>query len=134
MADPALFADIVQHNVPLASFTYLKLGGAAEQLVTPRSRDELSAFVRHCADQHVPLHVLGNGCNLLIPDEGVRGAVVRLNATAFSTVAVEARIVNAGAGTALSALISQAARHALTGLETLVGILGTVGGALRCSM
>lgn len=133
MADPAPFADIVQNNVPLAPFTYLKLGGPAEQLVAPRSREELAAFVRQCFDQRVPVRVLGNGCNLLVPDEGVRGAVVRLAAPAFTAVTVEGRVVKAGAGTALSALISQAARHALTGLETLVGILGTVGGSLRCN-
>lgn len=133
MADPLPFADIVQTNVPLAPFTHLKLGGPAEMLVQPRTREELTAVVKHCAAQRIPLRVLGNGCNLLVGDAGVKGAVLRLSQPAFSNVVVEGKKVRAGAGAALSALISQAARHGLTGLETLVGILGTVGGSLRCN-
>jgi UDP-N-acetylmuramate dehydrogenase len=133
MAEPAEFAEITQANVPLAPYTHLKLGGPAEQLVQPRSRDELAAVVRHCFDKRIPLHVLGHGCNLLVRDEGVHGKVVRLSEPAFTQVSVEGRILRAGAGAPLSALISQAARHGLAGLETLVGILGTVGGSLRCN-
>jgi UDP-N-acetylmuramate dehydrogenase len=125
------FADVVKRNEPLAPYTYLKLGGPAEMLVQPRSRDELAAVVRRCFQEHVPLRVLGGGCNVLVPDEGVRGAVVRLSAPAFTQVTVVGRRVRAGTGATLSALISTAARHGLAGLETLVGIPGTVGGALR---
>src|SRR5262249_41830341 len=62
---------------------------------------------------------------------GVRGVVLRLSEPAFTQVAVEGNRVRAGTGAAVSALISQAARHGLAGLETLIGIPGTVGGALR---
>jgi len=124
------FAEIVKANEPLAPYTYLKLGGPAEMLVQPRSVDELAAVVRRCSDERVPLHLLGGGCNVLVRDEGVRGAVVRLTASAFTDVAVEGRRVRAGAGAVLSVLISQACRHGLAGLETLIGIPGTVGGAL----
>jgi UDP-N-acetylmuramate dehydrogenase len=132
---PALeaFADIVKRNEPLASYTFLRLGGPAEMLVQPRSREELSAVVQACARERVPFRVLGGGCNILIRDEGVAGAVLRLTAPAFTDVTVTDRTVRAGTGAAVSALISQAARHALGGLETLVGIPGSVGGALRCN-
>jgi UDP-N-acetylmuramate dehydrogenase len=125
------FADAVKRNEPLAPYTYLKLGGPAEMLVQPRSRDELAAVVRRCFQERIPLRVLGGGCNVLVPDEGVRGAVLRLSAPAFTQVTVVGRRVRAGTGASLSALISTAARHGLAGLETLVGIPGTVGGALR---
>jgi UDP-N-acetylmuramate dehydrogenase len=127
------FAEIVKYDEPLAPYTFLKLGGPAAILVQPRSREELSAVVRRCSQEQVPLRVLGNGCNVLVRDEGVRGAVLRLNEPAFTQVTVEDTHVRAGTGASLSALISQAARHALAGLETLVGIPGTVGGALRCN-
>src|SRR5262245_24883083 len=133
MADPVPFVDIVQNNVPLAPFTHLKLGGPTEMLVQPRAREDLAAFVLHCPTNLILLRVLGNGCNVLVGDAGVKGAVLRLSQPDFSTVTVEKKTVRAGAGAALSALISQAARHGLTGLETLVGILGTVGGSLRCN-
>jgi UDP-N-acetylmuramate dehydrogenase len=127
------FADIIKRNEPLAPYLYLKLGGPAEMLVQPRSREELSRFVRRCFQEGVPLRVLGSGCNLLVRDEGVRGAVVRLSEPAFTQIRVEGNRVQAGSGVAVSALISQASRNGLAGFETLVGIPGSVGGALRCN-
>lgn len=133
MADLSEFADILDRAQPLAPLTWLKVGGPAEYLARPRSRDELARLVRRCFDQGIPLRVLGAGCNVLVRDEGVAGVVLRLDNPAFTTVAVSGQRLRAGAGLALSALISQAARHNLAGLETLVGIPGTVGGSLRCN-
>src|SRR5262249_4746795 len=127
------FADIVKPNEPLAPYTYFKLGGPAEALVQPRTRDELAAVLKCCTEQQLPLHILGGGCNALGHDEGVRGAVLRWCDAAFTTIGVEGRSVHAATGAALAALISASARHGLAGLEPLVGIPGTVGGALRCN-
>lgn len=127
------FAEIVKPNERLAPYMHLRLGGPAEFLVQPRSREELSAVVRRCYRERLPLRVLGGGCNVLVRDEGVKGVVLRLSEPAFTQVTVEGNHVRSGTGAAVSALISQAARHGLGGLETLVGIPGTVGGALRCN-
>jgi UDP-N-acetylmuramate dehydrogenase len=127
------FAEIICRNEPLAPHTNLRLGGPAEMLIQPRSREELSAVVRRCYQDKIPLRVMGGACNVLVRDEGVRGAVVRLVDPAFTQVEVAGKRVKAGAGAAVSALISHAARHGLAGLETLVGIPGSVGGALRCN-
>jgi UDP-N-acetylmuramate dehydrogenase len=127
------FAEIVKPAEPLAPYLHLRLGGPAEFLVQPRSREELSAVVRRCFQERLPLRVLGGGRNVLVRDEGVKGVVLRLCEPAFTQVSVEGNRVRGGTGTAVSALISQAARHGLAGLETLVGIPGTVGGALRCN-
>jgi UDP-N-acetylmuramate dehydrogenase len=127
------FADIVKPNERLAPYLHLRLGGPAELLVQPRTREELSAIVRRCFEQRLPLRVLGGGCNVLVRDEGVKGVVLRLSEPAFTQITVEGNQVRSGTGAAVSALISQAARHGLAGLETLVGIPGTVGGALRCN-
>jgi UDP-N-acetylmuramate dehydrogenase len=131
LAQLAEFGDIVKPSEPLAPYTYLKLGGPAEALVQPRSAEELSAVVRRCLEKQLPLRVLGGGCSILIRDEGVSGVVLRLSAPAFTQVTVEGKRVRSGGGAALSALISEAARQALAGLEGLVGTPGTVGGALR---
>jgi UDP-N-acetylmuramate dehydrogenase len=125
------FAEIIKRNEPLAPFTQMKLGGPAEMLAQPRSRDELAALVRRCFEDGVPLRVLGSGCNMLVRDDGVRGVVLRLSEPAFTQITVEGKRVLSGTGAAVSAIISQAARHGLAGLETLIGIPGTVGGALR---
>src|SRR4051812_23082496 len=114
------FTAFVQPNAPLAPYTSLKLGGPAEALVQPRSVDELAAVVRRCLDQRWPLRILGAGSNLLVRDEGVRGLVIRLSEPAFTALSVTGRTVRAGSGTALSSLISQAARHGLAGLEGFV--------------
>jgi UDP-N-acetylmuramate dehydrogenase len=127
------FAEICKAHEPLAPYTHLKVGGPADVLVQPRSPTELAAVVRHCFEAGIPLHVLGGGCNVLVRDEGVRGAVVRLSEPAFSQITVQGKRIRSGTGAALSRLISEAARHGLTGLEFLVGIPGTVGGALRCN-
>jgi UDP-N-acetylmuramate dehydrogenase len=137
MADRALprqfeaFAEFLKPNEPLAPYTCLRLGGPAEALVQPRTRQELAAVVRRCGELAVPLRVLGAGGGVLVHDEGVRGVVLRLSEPPFTQVGVEGRRVRAGAGVSLSALISQAARHCLAGLEALVGTAGTVGGTLR---
>ncbi len=133
MAALADFADIVKPNERLAPYMHLRLGGPAEFLVQPRSRQELSAVVRHCFQERLPLRILGGGCNVLIRDEGVKGVVLRLSDPAFTQITVDGNSVSAGTGAAVSALISASARHGLAGLETLVGIPGTVGGALRCN-
>lgn len=125
------FDEIIKRNESLAPYTYLKLGGPAEMLAQPRSRQELSALVQGCFQERIPLRVLGSGCNMLVRDEGVQGLVLRLSEPAFQEVTVEGKRVRAGTGTPVSTVISHSARHGLAGLETLVGIPGTVGGALR---
>jgi UDP-N-acetylmuramate dehydrogenase len=125
------FGDIVKMQEPLAPHTSLKVGGSAEFLVQPRSIPELAAVMQRCFQHKLSLRVLGGGCNILVPDEGVRGVVLRLSEAAFTQVAMDGRHVLAGAGASLSALISQAVRGGLTGLETLMGIPGSVGGAVH---
>jgi UDP-N-acetylmuramate dehydrogenase len=127
------FAEITKRNEPLAPYTYLRVGGPADFLIEPRSRDELAAVVRRCFQEKVPLHVIGGACNVLVRDEGVRGVLLRLTQPAFTEIHVEGKVVKAGAGAAVTALISRAAEAGLAGLEALVGIPGTVGGALRCN-
>jgi UDP-N-acetylmuramate dehydrogenase len=125
------FGDLVKMQEPLAPYTALKVGGSAEFLVQPRSTPELAAVVQRGYQQKMPMRVLGGGCNILVPDQGVQGVVLRLNEAAFTQVTLEGQHVRAGAGALLSALISQAVRGGLTGLENLVGIPGTVGGAVH---
>ena len=125
------FAVIIKRDEPLAPYTYLKVGGPAEMLIQPRSREELAAVVRTCFRDGIPVRVVGGGCNILVRDEGVQGAVLRLSEPTFTEIQVQGRRVHAGTGASLSALISESARHGLAGLESLVGIPGTVGGALH---
>lgn len=125
------FEHIVCNQEPLAPYTWFRLGGAAEYFAEPTSVEELEALVRRCREEELPIRILGGGSNLLVRDQGVPGVVVHLNAAAFSTISVEGNVITAGAGAKLSHVISTAVREGLAGLEHLVGIPGTIGGALR---
>src|SRR5262249_7430979 len=105
------FAAFINANEPLAPYTYLRLGGPAEALAQPRSVAELAELVRRCAEQHIPLRVLGNGCHILVREEGTAGVVLRLSEPAFTAVEVRGRRVRAGAGATLANVISQSAHH-----------------------
>ncbi|HEY3966049.1 MAG TPA: UDP-N-acetylmuramate dehydrogenase [Planctomycetaceae bacterium] len=125
------FTDITRRNEPLAPFTWLKTGGPAQYFITPRNADELAEVVRLCHQTQVPLRVLGGGSNLLVRDEGVAGVVLHLSDPIFSRIEVDGNRITAGAGASLSQLISQTVKAGLAGLDVLVGIPGTVGGALH---
>jgi UDP-N-acetylmuramate dehydrogenase len=125
------FEHIIRENEPLAPYTWFRLGGPAEFFAEPTSQDELSELVQRCRDEELPVRILGGGSNLLVRDKGVPGLVIHLAAPAFSEIKHQDNVITAGGGVKLGHLISTAAREGLAGLEHLVGIPGTVGGALR---
>lgn len=128
------FPEIVKRNEPLAPHTHLKIGGPAELLIQPRDVDELRAVLLACQNQKVPVRMLGGGNNLLVRDDPVPGAVIRLTAPAFTMLEWDGKRITAGGGGLLFDLIAFSVRQGLTGLETLVGIRGTVGGSVRCNV
>lgn len=126
-----VFKEIALRDQPLATYTWMKIGGPAQFLVRPRNVDELREVVRTCHDEQIPIRVLGAGSNVLVRDEGVSGAVLQLVDDSFGEVSIEGPTVRVGAGALLSRLISESVKAELAGLETLSGIPGTVGGAVR---
>ncbi|MEO2088598.1 MAG: FAD-binding protein [Gemmataceae bacterium] len=128
------FPDITKRREPLAPYTHLKIGGPAEFFVQPRTPDELRGVMRFCKTNGVPLRMLGGGFNLLVRDDPVPGAVVRLGGPGFGTVEVAGKTVKAAGGAPLFDLIARAVQAGLGGLETLVGIRGSVGGSVRCNV
>jgi UDP-N-acetylmuramate dehydrogenase len=127
------FPDIVRARQPLGPYTSLKIGGQAEFLAEPRTIEELAGVMRLAAKERLSVRVLGVGSNVLVRDEGINGVVLRLAAPAFTQVTVDGRNLRAGAAADLTAVIAAAAGHHLAGLETLVGITATIGGAVRCN-
>ena len=114
----------------MAPYTWLKLGGPAQFFLTPRDPEELVRVLKSCHAQQIPVRVLGSGSNLLVRDEGVSGAVLRLESPRFSDIKVADRMVRAGAGALLSHVVTETVRAGLAGLENLAGIPGTIGGAV----
>ena len=129
---PVKFCDIIQKNVKLSSFTSFKIGGNADIYIRPSSPDELAAALMFIHAERIPAILLGGGSNLLIPDEGIRGAVIhtcRLNKILLMESDGK-RFVQAEAGTLMQDLTEFCAEHGLTGLEDFAGLPGTVGGAV----
>lgn len=123
--------EIVQENASLRPHTWYRIGGNAQYLIEPASNQQLALAVLRCAENSIPLRVLGLGANLLVKDEGIDGAVFRLQHESFSQFEIEGNIVRAGAGVFLAKLINETIRSNLAGLEILAGIPATIGGAIR---
>jgi UDP-N-acetylmuramate dehydrogenase len=130
---PALadFSEITRRDEPLAPYTWMKIGGPAQFLLHPRTPEELINVVKACDAADMPVRLLGGGSNLLVRDAGVSGVVIRIYGEPFAKVEVTGNLVKAGAGALLSTAISHSVNAGLAGLETLVGIPGTIGGALH---
>src|SRR5215207_575445 len=123
--------EIITENEPLAPHTWYKIGGPARWYVRPRSVEELQEASKRCVDEGIPLFVLGLGANLLVGDQGVDGAVFRLDADFWRRVKYDGITLEAGAGVDLQKLILRTVRQGLAGIECLAGIPGTVGGGVR---
>lgn len=119
----------VRAQEPLARATTFRIGGPAQWLVEVPSQRALLAVVRLAATAGVPLHLLGLGSNVLLPDEGLPGIVCRLGGE-LKRVRVRGALVSAGAGLALPQLARRMAARGLLGLEALSGFPSTVGGAV----
>lgn len=128
------FPEIVKRREPLAPYTHLRIGGPAEFFVQPRTVEELSGVLKFCKQNGVSLNMLGGGYNLLVRDDPVAGAVMRLAGSPFDFVTVAGTTVCAAGGTPLYDLISKSVEAGLCGLETLVGLRGSVGGSVRCNV
>ena len=121
--------DNVRINEPMKNHTTFKIGGPAQYYVTPESVTQIQEVVSLCRDMNIPLHVIGNGSNILVGDDGVDGVVLALFNT-FSDYEIKDNVITAQAGMSLIKLAVIALREGLTGLEFASGIPGSVGGAV----
>ena len=121
--------DNVRINEPMKNHTTFKIGGPAQYYVTPESVTQIQEVVSLCRNMNIPLHVIGNGSNILVGDDGVDGVVLALFNT-FSDYEIKDNVITAQAGMSLIKLAVIALREGLTGLEFASGIPGSVGGAV----
>jgi UDP-N-acetylmuramate dehydrogenase len=115
----------------LAKKTWYGLGGPADYFIRPKSIEQLKEVVGRCNENNMPIYVMGFGSNLLIADEGLRAAVVRLDSDEFSQIQFDDEQLTAGAGAELSRLVLSCVQKGLSGLESLTGIPGSIGGAIK---
>jgi len=122
---------IITENHPLAPHTWYKIGGPARWYVRPRSVEELQEASRRCLENGIPIYVLGLGANLLVSDQGVNGAVFKLDQDYWRRVKFDKTTLEVGAGVDMPRLLLRTVKEGLAGIECLAGIPGTVGGGVR---
>ena len=115
-------------GVPLSSLCTFKIGGPADAVVRPQSRDELVFAVEAAVDADVPYIVIGNGSNILFDDDGFAGAVIVTNG--MRKLSFDGSTVTCDCGMPMTALSLRAQGLGLSGLEFAYGIPGCVGGAV----
>ncbi len=123
--------EIVETDYPLAKRTWYGLGGAADYFIAPKTVKQLKEVVRRCTKNNIRIYAMGFGSNLLISDEGLRGAVIKLEAEQFAQIEFDGVEVTAWAGAELSKLVLTCVEKGLSGIEALTGIPGSVGGAVK---
>lgn len=119
----------VMFNELLARHTSFRIGGPADVLIIIKNRNGLRRLYTICQEYGLRVMILGRGTNVLISDQGVRGAVVKLEGE-FSQIEAKGNRIVAGAGALLDQLVEVAESNSLTGAEFLAGIPGTVGGGV----
>ena len=115
---------------PLKDITWLRVGGPADVLFLPADEVDLARFLAETPDD-IPVHVLGAGSNTLVRDGGVEGVVVRLGPPFAGAELLEGNRLRVGAGALDRMVAKMAGRAGLAGMEYLIGVPGTIGGALR---
>ena len=136
--DKSELRDICGANVSfdesLAPYTSWKVGGPADAWIVLENEAQLAQIMRFILRRKMPWFVLGSGSNLLVGDGGIRGLVLRLAGT-FTAIDVREEdahvVVSVGASASMALLTAKAASLGATGIGSLAGIPGTVGGSLR---
>jgi UDP-N-acetylmuramate dehydrogenase len=113
----------------LSKHTSFRIGGPADFYLYPKALDNLRSIVLLCEKEKITRFIIGNGTNLLVSDNGFHGVVIDLSKT-FNYIKCEGKTVTVGAGVNFNDLIKYCTKRGLSGLETLVGIPGQVGGEI----
>lgn len=115
-------------NEPMSKHTSFKIGGNADIYVKARSIEDIKYIINYSKQEQIPLTVIGNGSNLLVKDNGIRGITMQID---LQDVNVENTNVIVGAGVKLGALATITLKNELTGFEFAAGIPGSIGGAVK---
>lgn len=121
-----------QIDAPLQEQTWFRVGGPADVLFKPADTADLQHFLQHCP-RDVPVTILGAASNVLVRDGGIAGVTIRLMGRGFADIQVDPTLsrIEVGAGALDRVVALTSAQHQIVGLEFLVGIPGTIGGAVK---
>ena len=120
--------EAIVENEPMSKHTTFRIGGNADMFVSPKI-NQVAEIMALAKEYEVPVTIVGNGSNLLVGDNGIRGLVLSFGKEAEEIV-IDGNRMTVGAGTLLSKVAMEAARNSLAGFEFAAGIPGTIGGAI----
>lgn len=127
-----LTKEISEENIfidePMKKHTSFKIGGVADIFIKVKSVQELQYIIEVAKKENILVTIIGNGSNLLVKDNGIRGIVIMLN---MDKIEIENTIVTVEAGVKLGFLAQKLLKEELTGFEFAAGIPGSIGGAVR---
>ena len=120
-------------DVPMKRYTSMRVGGTAGMLLYPADSADLRAMVSRLTDSGIPYRFLGNGTNIIVSDDGIRDALIRITKMSrlHFTKTKDGAVAEVGGGLSLKRFIRECARRGLGGLEKLYWIPGSVGGGIR---
>ena len=116
-------------NEPMSKHTSYGIGGPASAYITPRDRNDLCSILKFAVKNDITVYFIGSGSNLLVSDDGINGIVIS-PAKSLKMLEIEENSIVAESGVMLGKLVKETMKRNLTGLESLIGVPGTLGGAL----
>lgn len=114
----------------MAKHTTFRVGGPADYFFAPSTADGVKSALDYCKQEKIPYYIIGNGSNLLVSDQGYRGAVIQIFRNLSKVQVEKDTTIRAQAGASMAAVAKMALNSGLTGMECLSGIPGTIGGAV----
>ena len=120
---------IILFDEPMSKHTSYGIGGPARAYVTPKNKEDLVSILKFSKDNNIPSYFIGSGSNLLVSDDGIDGIVITLGKS-FNKLEINKNNVFAETGVMLGKMVKECTKRNLSGLESLIGVPGTLGGAL----
>ena len=122
--------DKIYINEPMTKHTSFKIGGPAECLIKIQTEEELKAILKFSKEKNIPVTIIGNGSNILVSDEGIKGLVLKIEIDKFE-LDNKLAYLKVGSGVKIGFIAQKCLKHELAGFEFASGIPGTIGGAVR---
>ena len=116
-------------NEPMSKHTSYGIGGPALAYIIPKDKNDLTVILNHANNYKIPVYFIGSGSNLLVSDDGIEGIVLSPQKS-LKNLEINDNFIIAESGVMLGKLVKESIKRNLTGLESLVGVPGTLGGAL----
>ena len=116
-------------NEPMKNHTTFGIGGPVDFLILPTDNSQITNIIKSINHNNIKFCFLGSGSNILVSDNGIRGAVISLKKSSKKIIFKDSTVF-AECGVMLGALVQELHKYNITGFETLMGVPGTLGGAL----